>query len=160
MPEFHLAPEPLHRDLRLRSLDEAEAELQRLLAAKEITLSPGWDLPHVLDHCARSIEYSMQGFPEAKNAVFQALIGKTAFLFFDYKGEMSHNLDEEIPGSIPSESSQHLDTAFARLLHDIHVFKTYDGPLMPHFAYGSLTKAEYERANAMHIANHLSAIKF
>ena len=160
MPEFHFSPEPLHRDLRLRSLDEAEAELQRLLAAKEIFMSPGWDLPHVLDHCARSIEFAMEGFPVERNPIFQALIGKTAFRFFDYKGEISHNLTEEIPGSEPTEASAHLETAFARLFQNIHTLKTYDGPLKPHFAYGVLTKSEYERANAMHIANHLSAIKF
>ncbi|MBK7939507.1 MAG: DUF1569 domain-containing protein [Lewinellaceae bacterium] len=30
----------------------------------------------------------------------------------------------------------------------------------PDFAYGSLTKKQYERANAMYIGNHLSALEY
>lgn len=160
MPDIRFAPEPLRRDLRLRSFEEAEAELMRLQEAPAILLSPGWDLPRVLDHCARSIRFAMDGFPEQKNAVFQTLIGKTAFHFFDLKGEMSHKLDEEIPGSAPTEASRRFEAALQELLSHIRDFRAFEGPLMPHFAYGNLSKAEYERANSMHIANHLSAIKF
>jgi hypothetical protein len=160
MPEFVFSPAPFDRDFHLRSLKEATDELQRLHAVKEVVLSPGWDLPHVLDHCARSIEYSMQGFPEQKNAIFQALVGKTAFKLFELRGEMSHNLSEEIPGSVPTEASKSFEAALARLLASIQTFEIYDGPLMPHFAYGNLSKKEYDLANAMHIANHLSAMKF
>jgi hypothetical protein len=76
------------------------------------------------------------------------------------RGEISHNLAEEIPGSVPTEASKSFDAALDRLLLSIRTFESYDGPLMPHFAYGSLSKKEYDLANAMHIANHFSAIKF
>ena len=34
---------------------------------------------------------------------------------------------------------------------------SWQGPLRPHFAYGKLSKPEFERAHAMHLANHFSA---
>ena len=38
-------------------------------------------------------------------------------------------------------------------------FEGFQGQLAPHFAYGSLTKAEYARAHAMHFYNHLDEIQ-
>ena len=35
-------------------------------------------------------------------------------------------------------------------------FATFEGELAPHFAYGRVTKADYEALHAMHLANHLS----
>ena len=47
--------------------------------------------------------------------------------------------------------------ALARLRAAVQVFAAHTGPLQPHFAYGELSKAQYEQAHAMHLANHLSA---
>jgi hypothetical protein len=160
MPELIFAKAAFDRDIHLRSLKEAVDELNRLRTVREVVLSPGWDLPHVLDHCARSIEYAMDGFPVQRNRAFQIFLGKTAFRLFDLRGEMSHNLAEEIPGSKPTPASRSFETAMAELLQTIDKFESYDGPLQPHFTYGPLTKDEYDRANSMHIANHLSAMKF
>lgn len=135
-------------------------ELDKLQKAPEILLSPGWDLPHTLDHCARSIEHSMLGFPEQRNIVFQTLIGATAFHIFDARGYMSHNLVEEIPGDQFEPPLPTLETAIARLQNSIHTFMAYQGALSPHFAYGKLSKSQFDRANAMHIANHFDAFDY
>ena len=47
--------------------------------------------------------------------------------------------------------------ALDRLRQAIGRFRGWSGPLQPHFAYGALDKAGYERAHAMHLANHFSA---
>ena len=48
--------------------------------------------------------------------------------------------------------------AFSDELHEaIEAFHRHTGELQPHFAYGRLSKAEYELAHAMHLANHLAA---
>jgi hypothetical protein len=41
----------------------------------------------------------------------------------------------------------------------MQTFAQHTGPLMPHFAYGALDKADYEQAHAMHLANHFSAFE-
>ena len=44
--------------------------------------------------------------------------------------------------------------AAKRLLDAMDAFAQFSGPLRPHFAYGELTKPQYERAHLMHLANH------
>jgi hypothetical protein len=44
-----------------------------------------------------------------------------------------------------------------RLKQAALAFAHWTQPLRPHFAYGELSRAEYEQAHAMHLANHFSA---
>ena len=46
---------------------------------------------------------------------------------------------------------QRLQAAFAR-------FASHNGALQPHFAYGSLSHAEYAQAHVLHLYNHLSRL--
>ena len=154
------AERPFLRPLRLRSLSAVAAELDRLRQAQQVLLSPGWELPHTLDHCARSIEHAMSGFPELKHPVFRTLIGPAAFHVFDWRGYMQHNLSDEIPGDPGPPAEYPTEAALQRLLDSILAFEAWQGDLQPHFAYGHLSKSQYERANAMHIANHLAALDY
>ena len=160
MPELIFSAAPISRNFRLGSLESALVELEKLQKAPQILLSPGWDLSHTLDHCARSIEHAMDGFPEQKNVVFQTLIGSTAFHIFNARGYMSHNLEEEIPGDTFSPPVPSLETSMERLKAGIQTFMDFQGELSPHFAYGKLSKTQYDHANAMHIANHFDAIEY
>lgn len=155
-----LSEQPFERDLRLQSFDSVMAELERLRKAPQIRSSPGWDLPHTFDHCARSIEHAMLGFPVMKNPLFRALVGKTAFHVFDLRGYMAHNLTEEIPGDSEPPGDLGLDMALDRLENSIRAFIDWTGPMQPHFTYGALSKSQYERANAMHVANHLAVVEY
>ena len=160
MPELTFSNQPISRKFRLSSLESALVELDKLQRAPRILLSPGWDLSHTLDHCARSIEHSMLGFPEQKNVIFQTLIGATVFHIFDARGYMSHNLGEEIPGDTFVPPPPLLEASIVRLQNSIHDFLDYQGDLSPHFAYGKLSKSQYDHANAMHIANHFDTIEY
>jgi Protein of unknown function (DUF1569) len=151
---------PVVRPLRLRTFDQAIAELERLQAASAVVRSPGWDVPHMLDHCARSIAYSMQGFPQLKPVLFRAVVGAAAFHVFDWRGEMRHDLSAEIPGDPGPAQVLPFDAALQALRQRIADFDRWTGALQPHFAYGTLTKAQYERAHAMHLANHLATLDY
>jgi Protein of unknown function (DUF1569) len=145
--------------VQFKSFDEVINELKSLQQAELISISAEWDLAHTLDHCARSIEYAIKGFPELKNPIFRNVVGKTAFHVFDWKGKMSHALNEETLGDAGFPNYQ-LDSALQRLESSIVLFQEWQGLLQPHFAYGSLSKKQYEKANAMHIANHFSEIYY
>lgn len=160
MPELTFSAEAFTRKFRLNDLEAALPELDKMRQAVQIRLSPGWDLSHTLDHCARSIEHSMLGFPEQKNIIFQSLIGSAAFRIFDARGYMNHDLEEEIPGDVFESPAPALEAAIERLQNSIHTFLGYQGELRPHFAYGKLSKSQYNRANAMHIANHFDGIRY
>lgn len=160
MPELIYAEMPVGRRVLLTSWENAADELEKLRRSGRIVLSPGWDLPHTLDHCAQSIEYAMSGFPHLRHPLFRALAGKAAFHIFNLRGYMQHDLGADIPGSVLPAHPPTLEKAFDRLQETMLCFENHRGPLMPHFAYGSLSKKQYERANILHIANHLSALEY
>lgn len=147
----------IDRGLVLTSLAQAMAEVDRLSQAQALSSSVEWTWAQTLEHCAQSIEYSMTGYPEPKAAWFQHTVGALAFAAFAARGRMTHGLNEPIPGAKPLSPHMSLDAARARLNQAVASFAAHSGPLKPHFAYGELSKAEYEQAHAMHVANHCSA---
>lgn len=144
------------RDLQLASLDAALTELNLLTQAGALDSSAVWTWAQTLTHCAQSIEYSMAGFPEARSALFQSTIGAAAYGVFAWRGRMSHDLVEPIPGAPSLDGVNDGVAAEARLRAAILAFQQWSGELQPHFAYGELNKQEYELAHAMHLANHFA----
>ncbi|HEY0062926.1 MAG TPA: DUF1569 domain-containing protein [Telluria sp.] len=144
------------RQLVFGSLADALAELARLTTALALNPGASWTWSKTLLHCAQSIDYSMTGYPEAKSALFQHTAGAAAFAWFKSRGRMSHNLIEAIPGAATLDANAASTHALAALRKSIENFQQFTGPLRPHFAYGTLDRVEYEKAHAMHIANHLS----
>lgn len=147
------------RQLVFATVADAMREVERLSSAAVGPLAPAtaWNWSQTLVHCAQSIEYSLQGFPAPKSALFQNTLGAAAFNLFALRGRMSHNLAEPIPGAPALDAAAQAQAALARLRKAAQNFAVHTGPLLPHFAYGALTKAQYEQAHAMHLANHLSA---
>ncbi|RTL16388.1 MAG: DUF1569 domain-containing protein [Burkholderiales bacterium] len=133
---------------------QARQAVQDLLLAEKVVASNPWNLSQVLQHLAQSIEFSMQGFPVLKGAWFRATLGAAAFGVFNARGAMSHSLDEPIPGAPALDASQALKASVDRLLAAMDAFAQFNATLRPHFAYGELTKPQYERAHLMHLANH------
>jgi hypothetical protein len=111
----------------------------------------GWPLSQVLQHAAQSIEYSLDGFPEPKSALFQATVGQGAWSVFNARGRMNHSLTEPIPGAPALDGALPLERASTRLLAAIERFERHGGELKPHFAYGAL-------AHLMHLANHWTEV--
>ena len=147
------------RALRFASLDDARDELDRLARAPRLASATSWGWARTVTHCAQSIEYSMSGFPQAKSALFQRTVGTAAIQVFAWRGRMTHDLAEPIPGAPALDEKAAPGPALERLRASMRAFVQWPGPLRPHFAYGELAKAEYERAHAMHRANHFSAFR-
>ena len=140
------------------SLERARQVLADL-QGKTLQSVRGWSPSQVFNHCAQSIDYSIDGYPELKPAWFRHSLGPVAFAVFSARGAMRHPLDEVIPGAAPllepasqAEALQRLQIAFER-------FASHAGELQPHFAYGALNHAEYGQAHVMHLYNHLSLIR-
>ncbi|MDM4766368.1 DUF1569 domain-containing protein [Pelomonas sp. SE-A7] len=133
----------------------AEAQKAVLeLRFREPKPSGAWGLAQTLQHLAQSIEYSMTGFPEPKSRVFQVTLGNAAFAVFDARGKMSHSLDEPIPGAPALDAGLSVKGSVQRLLDAMEAFAAFKGELKPHFAYGPLSREQYQRAHLMHLANH------
>ncbi len=136
------------------SWKQAQEAVLDLLFREKVVVDNPWNLSQVLQHLAQSIEFSMQGFPVLKGAWFRSSIGSAAFAVFNARGAMSHDLAEPIPGAPALDAAQTLKTSVQRLLDAMDAFARFNGTLRPHFAYGELTKPQYERAHLMHLANH------
>lgn len=147
------------RKLVFGSLADALRQLDAVSSALPFSPAATWTWSKTLLHCAQSIEYSMSGYPELRSALFQRTAGAAAFSYFKSRGRMSHNLLEAIPGAATLDANAASTVAVAALRKAIDAFEKYTGTLRPHFAYGVLTRAEYEQAHAMHIANHMSVFE-
>lgn len=145
------------REVRFSSLTEALEELHRL-QKKKITPTGTWNLYQVLNHCAQSIEYGMTGFPEMRPAILRHTAGKLALNKFLRQGYMSHNLKDPIPGAPALLPDGKLEEGYARIEKAITSFLAFQGTLHPHFMYDQVAKPDFDKANAMHIANHLSTM--
>ena len=84
---------------KVQSLSDALRWLDKLDKASKLTLTGKWPVVAVLEHLSQSIEMSLDGFPQPKPALFQNTVGSAAFAFFKWRGQMSHGLDEPIPGA-------------------------------------------------------------
>jgi len=142
-----------------------DAALQKIDALADaitrgrIASSGVWNPHQVFTHCAQSIEYSMSGYPAAKSKLFQDTIGAAAFSVFAAKGKMTHGLAEQIDGAPALEAMPDAAAALARLRQAFLAFRDHGGLLAPHFAYGPLSREQYEMAHVMHFYNHLDEIR-
>lgn len=118
-----------------------------------------WNAARTFNHLAQSIEFSMTGYPVPKSAMFQNTVGQLAFNVFQARGQMSHALDEPIPGETIAATSTAELAARERLLKALANFDNFDGELQPHFAYGKLNKSQYAIAHSMHVNNHFEEFR-
>ena len=142
------------RDRPQLSISATLQTLERL-SSGTIEKSGAWNPNQVFNHCAQSVEFSMTGFPQSKSPVFQHTAGRLAFSVFSAKGELSHPLDEVIPGAPGLAVEGDVSLALKRLVTTLREFESFRGELKPHFAFGQLDKADYALAHVLHINNHL-----
>lgn len=144
---------------RLKSLDEALPLLQDLRGAANVKLDAPITLHQMVVHVAQSIECSMRGYPQMKSGLLRATVGPLVVGVFFMRGQMKHDHAAPVPGEpvIPAEGD--LVPAWERLFAAIKSFSSFSEAPRDHFLFGRLTKAEYDRLHAMHIADHLSALR-
>lgn len=145
--------------LKLVSLEQAGKELARLREAEDV-FAPNWSVSEICLHCAQTIDYSMTGYPVMKPPIIRNTIGKIAIRKFMRQGFMSHNLTAHVPGASKLDISVSSDEAIGTLMNTMDRFEHYNESLKPHLLFGSLTKAEYSKYFAMHIANHLDELRY
>ena len=140
------------------SLGAATALLERL-RGQVLRSVQGWNPAQVFNHCAQSIDYSMDGYPELKPAWFRHSLGPAAFAVFTARGAMRHPLDQPIPGAAALDQPLATEQALQRLQASFARFAAFAGELQPHFAYGQLSHDEYVIAHVLHLYNHLSLLE-
>ncbi|SEU38206.1 DUF1569 domain-containing protein [Stigmatella erecta] len=140
------------------ALSELLAQLQSL-PADTLRGTGRWSASEIFQHCAQSIRFSRLGYPQARSALFQNTVGAAALNVFSAAGEMHHPLDEAIPGAPALVRGVPNDAALAELMSELKQFIAWQGALAPHFAYGELSRAQYDTAHYLHLKNHLSEVQ-
>ena len=120
--------------------------------------SGAWTPAQVFAHLAQSIEFSLDGYPEAKPAWFQHSAGTLAYSAFAAAGAMRHNLAEPIPGAPSLLGEMDTEASLERLISAWQQFEQHTGALAPHFAYGALDHRQYRLAHWLHLRNHLQEL--
>lgn len=142
--------------LTFSSLDQALRRIEEF-AQNGIEPKTGkWSLAKTLHHGAQSIEFSLVGYPAHKSSLFKATAGKLALHIFLAKGSMSHDISMPIPQSPALPETNDAMQGFMRLQEAAQNFWNHQGAYQDHFAYGSLSKAQYDKIQALHLANHLN----
>ncbi len=140
----------------------AASDILSSLKGQPLRSTGSWSPAKIFIHCAKSIEFSMIGFPIQKSDTFKSILGRNAFATFASLGKMTHGLDEIIPGEgsidLIEQSEVSDEQAIDLLLTSMYSFQNYQGNLKQHFAYGHLSRTEYELAHVMHFYNHLAEI--
>lgn len=141
--------------IRLSSLLEARKVLENL--NKDVPTSQSeWSSYEIFVHCSKTIEYSMTGYPVLKPAIVRNTVGRLAINKFLRQGYMKHNLQADVPGSPVIENTGTFEDGLKILMASIEKFSSYTGELKPHLLFGSLSREQYDKYFAFHIADHLS----
>ena len=144
-------------NIKLNSLDEAQEELIKL-ADKQLVNDLDWSPYQSFVHCAKTVDYSMSGYPSIKPAIIRNTVGKLVIRKFLKQGYMKHNLMADVPGSPAIDDSASSQDGIQVLIQSIEKYKAYKEDLKPHLLFGKLSKEQYDKYFALHIADHLSSI--
>lgn len=140
------------------SLREVKEELLRMKDRADIRTAQ-WSLYEMLVHCAQTIEYSMSGYPKMKPKLVRQTVGRLVIRKFLRQGRMKHNLTAHVPGAEAVAAQGTPEEGIERLLQAIAAFEAHKGPFAPHLIFGELSKEEYDRYFAMHVADHFSEVQ-
>lgn len=138
------------------SLDDALRRIEDIAKGDIQPKLGAWSLYKTLSHGAQSIEFSLTGYPAHKSSLFKGTAGKLALHIFLARGAMSHDITMPIPDAPAITEEGEAMQGFLRLQEAVQKFWNHNGTFQEHFAYGKLTKAQYDKIQALHLANHLS----
>lgn len=118
---------------------------------------PGeWTTSQILQHCAQSVEMSLDGYPQLKPAFVRATVGKWVARRFLRRGYLGHGVTAPVPGAPALDPELDAAQAKARLLAALDRFEAHEGPLAPHFVFGALDKDDFGRMHALHLSDHFA----
>jgi hypothetical protein len=142
--------------LTFSSLEEALKNIEEYARGGLEPKNGKWSLYKTLHHAAQSVEFSLLGYPTHKPVLFKRTLGKLALHIFLARGAMRHDTEAPIPDAPPIAEEGDPLQGFLRLESAVNAFWQHTGDYAEHFAYGKLSKSQYDAVQALHIANHLN----
>jgi hypothetical protein len=154
MTEINTTKVEGRRTLRFESLDEIAAEVERLAAAGEPRALGNWSSGQVLQHLARAMNSSIDGFPNFVPWIVRVFLRVFMKRYFLTK--------PMAPGfALPPKGADLLPTATTtwddglRSLRAAIARQRTESPGKPHPGLGPLTREEWEQFHCRHCELHL-----
>lgn len=144
------------REVRFKNLEEAIAEIKRLENIPKKTIGK-WSYYQILNHCAEGIECSMDGYSANVPWLIRKTIGQIIKHKLFLQGYMDHGAINPTAPKIREEGNEKI--ALERLLNAFERFKKHDKKLYPHPFFDELSKEEFQKLHAYHVANHLCFVE-
>lgn len=111
----------------METLTDVRARLTS--ATEQLPVVAPWSPGVTMAHCAQSIEFLLDGFPQLRSIVVRRIVGPLVARRFLRTGAMSHDTDEPIPGAPPIDPDTTWEQGRDLLVAAI---KPLRGPQRPH----------------------------
>jgi hypothetical protein len=144
------------RDIRFNTIEEAITEIKRLENISKKTTGK-WSYYQILDHCADGINSSIDGYSGSAPWLIRKTMGQIMKHKTFSQGYMDHGAVNPSAPNTREEGDE--KKAQEKLFKAIDRFKNYTGKLQSHPFFEELSKEEFEKLHAFHIANHLCFVE-
>ena len=142
------------RPLAFALLDDVIPDVDRLLAG-HITVG-SWSLGQICDHLARSITYSLEGFPVRAPWLLRKTLGPLILRRILRSGRFIEGMKAPRPYQPRPVADARDEAEVLRAV--IRRFTSHDGPLAEHPLAGAVSRSVWERFHCIHCAHHLSFV--
>jgi hypothetical protein len=143
----------MRRTLRFTSYDEILADAEAL-AAKGYDRAGAWGLGQACDHLAKTMERSLDGFPDKMPLPFRVLARWVAL-----GGILKHrqtNRKFPAPAYLQPPDAADDRAGLDRLRSAVGRLKGHAGPMQVHPAFGKVTPEQWREIHLWHSEHHLS----
>lgn len=145
---------PERRTLQFKNLDEAMAEVDRLVKG-HATLGR-WSLGQICNHLSSVVIYSVEGFPGGAPWIVRRTFGPVVKRRVLKSGRLPGGL--KLPDKFQPRAGLDARAEAEALRASIRLFSSATGPLVEHPFFGRLTADEWRRIHAIHAAHHLGFV--
>lgn len=144
--------------IKLKSLEEALNELDRLRNSRKKTALGQWSTAQIYSHLRYFFEGSIKGFPESRSSFIRKAVGPNLLSNIKKIGYMPSGFRNSFLHE--NANVQDEDTELNLLITAVREFMIYNGKLSEHPIYGKMNREDWNLIHAYHIANHLSFIDY
>ena len=148
----------MRRELKFRTFEDVRNELSRL-GPGPVETTGLWSYHQILTHCAMGFENSMKGLKREMSWWKKHVSGPLLFQGMVIKGSIPVGIKGNPQTTFSERIEGDVKTALARLLQVMADFEKFDGNLSIHPRVGKLSKKNWIRFHALHLANHLGYTK-
>jgi hypothetical protein len=150
------------RSLRLESLDELAAEIERLVAAHaagRLRATGGWTPGQIFEHLAKLIEFSYDGFPFTARWHIRAVSRVAKWIawkpFVRWVFRPGYTLEGSERALLPADDVS-FDAGAARLRAAVGRMRTGEPMRQPSPFEGAITSEQWQFVHLRHAELHLS----